>query len=425
MGVTFRSGSYIRFVRIGGRTIKDGEAAAIWNNKGVLTEIIGPKRVNLFFSTIRFLTRHKAESQQYLVVRHRDGRVEHIRGPAALFQNPALHDEVCVEDGKFLKSSSNFVVVQNDGSANFASKDVKKELNLAAHLTKVPGPTLFIPSPSEHIHEFSWSQIDGANLSPAAMEFNTLRTSSYPMNVSLNVPLSNNHLIKAELRIEYKICSSSVEMLMKYDDPIARMHHALLADGQIIGDEITLDMVNAWEQVKMNAIFNNVDSYTELSKAAEQSGFQILSVSLMGHSLNNQLESLFNEERALSLELNSELKAKTQRQKLRALEQEDKMKEIEIAAKLKRIQIESNDQLEKEMHSKKIASLKRKADLEAIEAKGSNAIGKMKDESKLTFLEKVKNMDVDMTKFLISAYGSESYYRNNNTGKELLMHTRT
>ena len=49
----------------------------------------------------------------------------------------------------------------------------------------------------------------------------------------------------------------------------------------------------------------------------------------------------------------------------------------------------------------------------------------MKDESKLTFLEKVKNMDVDMTKFLISAYGSESYYRNNNTGKELLMHTRT
>ena len=143
---------------------------------------------------------------------------------------------------------------------------------------------------------------------------------------------------------------------MKYDDPIARMHHALLADGQIIGDEITLDMVNAWEQVKMNAIFNNVDSYTELSKAAEQSGFQILSVSLMGHSLNNQLESLFNEERALSLELNSELKAKTQRQKLRALEQEDKMKEIEIAAKLKRIQIESNDQLEKEMHSKKIAS---------------------------------------------------------------------
>ena len=162
-----------------------------------------------------------------------------------------------------------------------------------------------------------------------------------------------------------------------------------------------------------------------MSFAAEQSGFQILSVSLMGHSLNNQLESLFNEERALSLELNSELKAKTQRQKLRALEQEDKMKEIEIAAKLKRIQIESNDQLEKEMHSKKIASWKRKAELEAIDSKGSNEIGKMKDESKLTFLEKVKNMDVDMTKFLISAYGSESYYRNNNTGKELLMHTRT
>ena len=36
MGITFRSGGYIKHVRFGGRTIKDGEAAAIWNRNGMI-----------------------------------------------------------------------------------------------------------------------------------------------------------------------------------------------------------------------------------------------------------------------------------------------------------------------------------------------------------------------------------------------------
>lgn len=410
MGITFRSGDYIRFVRIGGRTIKDGEAAAIWNRKGVHTEIIGPQRVNLFFSTIRFLTRHKTESQQFLVVRHRNGNVEHIRGPATIYQNPSLHDGVSVKNGTFLKSSSDFVIVQNDGTSNIGSKETNGDLKPSVSLSKVQGPALFMPRPSEHIHEFSWSQINGEMLSTATDKFQILRTSLYPLNITLDVPISNSHHIKAALHLEYKIKSSfSVDVFLKYDDPIARIYQAMLADGQAIGDQITLGMVNAWEQEKMNAIFNNVASYSELLKTAEQCGFQIISVFLTGHSLSSELESLFNKERALSLELTSEIKAKTQRQQLRVLEEDERMKQIEVSAKLKRTQLESDDKLEKEMHSRKLDSLKRRAEVQSIETKTLNELLKMKDGPIVEFLQKVKDMDVDMTKFLTSVYGSENH----------------
>jgi len=337
MGITFRSGDYIKFVRVGGRTIKDGEAAAIWNRNGVHTEIIGPRRVHLFFSTIRFLTRHKAESNQYLVIKHKDGRVENIKGPMAVYQNPAFHDEVQVKDGISLKSSSEFIVVQNSDYAKESAKD----------LTTVHGPKLFIPSPSDNVHTFSWSQIDGEKIYSAEAETTKLSTSAFPLDIIINVPLINSQFIRARIHVEYKISSPlSLEKLMEHQDPIARMYHAIRVDGQTLGGIITLDMVRNWKQDEMKAIFNNVEGYPELCKAAKQSGLEILTVYLTGQSLSNELKALFDSERAIESKLQSEIKTKTQRQELRVFEQEDKRKEFEHEEELKRMKLESKLQSE-------------------------------------------------------------------------------
>ena len=81
-------------MHLGGRTIKVGEAAVIWNNQGVARQVIGPQRVTLWYSTIHFLTRYKAESYSYPKVRHRDGRVDHIHGLVSMHSNPAVHDAI-------------------------------------------------------------------------------------------------------------------------------------------------------------------------------------------------------------------------------------------------------------------------------------------------------------------------------------------
>jgi len=97
---------------------EDGEAAAIWNVNGVHKQIIGPKRKWMYNSTIRFLTRHKAESHQYIRVAHRNGNVQYIYGPSELYMNPALHDSVEVYDGIKLKSNSECIIVYGKKSSH-------------------------------------------------------------------------------------------------------------------------------------------------------------------------------------------------------------------------------------------------------------------------------------------------------------------
>jgi len=152
----------------------------------------------------------------------------------------------------------------------------------------------------------------------------------------------------------------------------------------------------------MSKLFNKVESYTELIKAAKQSGMQIKSVRINSHTLSSELAAIFNDERQLVRNQSTEVKVKTQQQKLSEIEHAQMVKEIEHKANLKRIQNESDSQIEKEMHEMKLESLKRKLQLNAIEAEGENDIMKMKNETKLQFLEGVKKLEVDMTKFLTS-----------------------
>jgi hypothetical protein len=168
MGVTFRTGGYIRFVRIGGRTIKDGEAAAVWNRSGTHSQIIGPRRVNLFYSTIRFLTRHKAESHQYLVVKNRNGEVDHMHGPEELYENPAYHDEVSVEDAILLKVQR-CIIVHTDGSSalytaeTINTRDGHKKVKVEYQKGSSCGARLFIPRPDEKIHFSRGLQLKGGS----------------------------------------------------------------------------------------------------------------------------------------------------------------------------------------------------------------------------------------------------------------------
>lgn len=441
MGVTFRSGDYIRHVYFGGRTIKDGEAATIWNSQGVQQEIIGPKRVHLLFSTVRFLTRFKAEPNQYLVVKYRDGRVEHIQGPTMLFLNPSKHDEVFVKDCLLLKSPSDFIIVfqdqhnnRNEGSkvnknllitcsrtttcSSNPDDEISSESCSNTNLMMIHGPVLFTPTPTKHIHEFCWSRL-GGDISTGIKKFQILRSSATPLDVTVNFPLCNGHHLQVKLHIEYRIFSSVtldttlslsiLEKLIEFDDPIARIYRALLADAQKIGNQLSLDMVDEWKWEKINDIFNNIDSYFEMSKTAKESGLEIVAISLVDHSLNSELKALFDKERNLSLGLSSEIRAKAHRQELQALEQGERMKEIEDTAKLRRIQMESDTQIEQEMHSQQIDSLLRKAELDSTEAKGKNDIRKMKDGTLLSFLEQLKTTsNVDLTQLLVSIYDPET-----------------
>ena len=107
-------------------------------------------------------------------------------------------------------------------------------------------------------------------------------------------------------------------------------------------------------------------------------------------------------ERNLTSRVQSEFVEKEQRQKILQLDQENRCKAIKDEAELKRMKMTTEDELSKEMHEKKMASLGRKLALWALEEKAENELKEARDAGTLAFLTKLRDMDVDLTKYLTS-----------------------
>ena len=131
MGIDFRDARYRRFVTLGKRTVKDGECMVVWNRKGAARVVVGPRLERLWCSQIRFLDRFTASPEQYLCVRHKSGRVEHVRGPALLYENPVDHDDVEVCDAIVLKTEAELVVLYREVAIGVAALACVVVLTLA------------------------------------------------------------------------------------------------------------------------------------------------------------------------------------------------------------------------------------------------------------------------------------------------------
>lgn len=233
MGVTFRSGEYVRFVRMGGRTIKDGEATVVWNNRGVATQIIGPQRVGLWWSTIRFLTHFKAGANQYLVVEHCNGRVEHMNGPFGMYLNPVVHSSIEVKDATILASKEDCIVVFSP--VQKTSEHAVSEKVEWSNLRVIYGPTIHFPSPGEAVHNFMWHEpartLNFPGCSQGQEGFKVLHLMKTRFwAVSLTVKTSESHHVSVTLGISY--CVESVEKCLSTQDPIQLIEAALLHDAQ-------------------------------------------------------------------------------------------------------------------------------------------------------------------------------------------------
>mmetsp|Transcript_26220 Transcript_26220/g.38359 ORF Transcript_26220/g.38359 Transcript_26220/m.38359 type:complete len:475 (+) Transcript_26220:45-1469(+) len=426
MGIEFRSGGYVRHVLMGGRTIKDGEAAAIWNVNGVHKQIIGPRRVYMYNSTIRFLTRHKAESHQYIRISHRDGRVEHKYGPAVLYQNPALHDSVSVHDGIRLLSENECIVVYNDSKSSADRNSVPKEVEIATPIEEIAdtesesgpkchgekqrrkvikGPTLFLPALGETVREFEWSgrDSDGA-FTQSQNIFKILKTDpNRVLSLSLSVTTADSAQFTANMSFQYHM--NSLDKCLDSMDPMQKMYDGMLADARSFGDTVTSDQLRAGEQVAVMDRLVSLETYPLLCQAAKAAGFVIDSARLTGLSYCATLQRQANDEQHNAARLRSELAGKKQRREILELEAEERRLKIEQDAELEQRQAEIRAKLEEESHELKEAALERKLALNKREIEAKREAMKGEDAATIQFLTALNNMGVDMTAFMCTAGG--------------------
>ena len=270
MGITFRTGNYITFVRLGGRTIKDGEAAAIWDRKGVHTHVVGPKRVMLWYSTIHFLTRHMARGTQYLQVTHRDGHIEHVKGPTFIFLDPNRHETITVLDGIQLATENDQIVVlstvmppnddiqeQDTPSAKGGDASVLAKVKYSPSSRVVKGPTVFLPATNEMVHQFRWTACPTDEIDNTKREWNTFQV------LRVNIPgvwtwkaavTTSDHVsFWVTLAVTHTI-ESIDKCVHQTQDPMASILAGMTASLQSIGNRISSEALKG-DSTKIAALF--------------------------------------------------------------------------------------------------------------------------------------------------------------------------
>ncbi|XP_070539340.1 calponin homology domain-containing protein DDB_G0272472-like [Ptychodera flava] len=129
---------------MGWKTLFIGEQAIFHNRSGRAKIIDGPDRRLVWFGEkYTKLTKYTADQSQYLKVYYKDGCVEHVQGPHALFLNPLEHESISVEKGVTIDANE-ALVVYRQGENGKATRLIQR------------GPTVYILQANEWLHEFSW-----------------------------------------------------------------------------------------------------------------------------------------------------------------------------------------------------------------------------------------------------------------------------
>lgn len=396
---------------IGFKTIRQGERFAIWNSDGEIKIVDGPKKVFLFNEQLEKLNLYTAEPDEYLIISYKDGRKEHLKGAVAVWFNPVIHQSI--ETQKMINIEENEVMVVYTKTDD----KVKKRI--------IKGAEIYMPTANEWTHEFSWhgsidSSVSNKKL-PHTLKFKKLRVIPDQMYFDVeDVRTSDDALIVIKVMIFFEIINLDF-MLTQTHDPIADFINALTSD--IIDFVSTL----SFEQFKENTDkLNSLETYHQLTSRSEKIGYQINKVVYRGYTANNRLQEMHNNAIEARTKLKLETETETQAQQLAdyklTMEFERSVKKREMEEN----EVEHRNKMSKIVHDETMrqAQIHNQLKLQDEKAKNDLALeNKIKyNQAEKEILEAMKNMNVDLTKYLVSKYqkidnlvkiDSESDYKPN------------
>jgi regulator of protease activity HflC (stomatin/prohibitin superfamily) len=425
---TFRDGNYHKKVTIGKRRVKDGECAAIWDRNGGYRTVIGPKRETIYMSDVRFLTRYIAAQNEYLEIKYRNGRKEHVRGPQTIFLDPCLHESIVKHEAISLISNEAIVVYQEawpviaERSSNLApisETDVERQLGVRTEPSMtdvsvlkgdrrverrvVKGPTLFIPDANEWLHEFSWHGPVGDKAGDKGHhrsdlnKFKKLRT--LPDHLYYNVTdvrTADDAQLKAvKLMIFFKL-EDTEKMLDSTHDPIGDFINAVCADVISFAASNTFEIF-----LTKTGLLNEIDTFPVLQQRASAIGYSISKVVFRGYKASEQLQAMHDQaiKSRTSLRLQSDTAEQEQKMEdlilAKSIERSEKQRQMEAEQRAHVLELEARDHAEK---------LRQKTE----EAKSAHAQRQAAQDQRLAFLAGLSTEGVELTKYLCAESANQS-----------------
>jgi len=392
------------------RTIRAGELAALWDKTGAVSLVPGPRRVNLWAGQrLDLLKRHAAGPGQYLVIRFKDGRTEHVHGPASVWFHPVDHESIRVEQALSLDANEAIVVYADEGPGPGGGDRVTRRV--------VRGPSLFVPAANEWLHEFRWHGADPSDPRrkvPRALKFNKLRVIPDQMYFDVeNVRTSDDALITVKLMLFFELADIDT-MLDQTHDPVADFINDVSAD------VIDFAAGVSFEQFKeKTGALGELTTYRQLVSRAQRIGYRISKVVYRGYQATPKLQSMHDGAIEARTRLRLEAETEDQAQELadmklareaeRSLRRRE-MEQAELEHKNRMQRLAHDEQLRRQRLEHEEASRKLQSDRERrVEAKRAaneielHHLGETNRE-RLAFLQAMQGMQVDLTRYLVAQY---------------------
>ena len=392
------------------------------------------------YSTIRFLNRRKAEADQYLKIRFRNGTIEHIAGPVSMYENPCYHDSISVEaaidleENEVIKVSSQ-IRHQSEGSfdpsdsetcleeeATEACCQKEKSLQLEDQeknrkIQIVAGPRRFIPNPEDTIETWHWTKLpkDISNLgSGNQLEKHTLnrlklnRTKHWIVHVAYGPSAAGrNERTYASLDIPYRLVE--IEKLEgRESDPWASLCLALHADSSSwkVPNETTLASDDRIQEFLAVCCKEEESRFSRFYKAANACGIQIGQIQWLRLVPGLASQEAMDAQRRQSLTMDRNRQEKEQALALLKLDQERQQTKMEQDFALQETRLRMEEDLAQALHRRDTEMLERKAQLAELEESLKLESWKKSDAMVLQFLNRLADMGADVTRVICNSKNS-------------------
>jgi len=384
-------------------TLQTGNRIALWDRQGRVNLVDGPKLLWTFGKRIQALDHTAAGPDEYLRVVYMDGTTEHIAGPVELWKDPVRHETITVCQAINVDAHEAIVIYRQDGP-----KVDRRVLQ---------GPARLVPGPTEWIHQFRWHGADPSHPTrkiPRALNFEKLRTIPDQMYIDIpNVRTADDALVVIRLMLFFELTDIE-RMLDRTHDPIADFLNAVTAD---VVDQVARHPFEVFKEKTER--FNDLATYLQLTQRADSIGYHIAKVVYRGYHASDKLQQMHDQ--AIETRTRLKLEDETERQgqeledmRLTREQAREQMKQDMAEADVKHrnnleaLQADQIRILEEKNHQAELKAraetLKMEAQAEADQLEIQLKHKKAVNAEQARHLEEIKQLDVDMTRYLVAQY---------------------
>jgi hypothetical protein len=298
--------------------VEEGQRAMLRRSDGTMAIVVGPRRVWRLGRRLAPLVHHVAHPGEFLLIRYRDGRQEHLPGPAELWVDPRLHQSVMVQEALQLAAKETVVVYSRGNAVDAVARRI------------VHGPGLFIPQPGEWLHTFSWHASKGGHQGavkvPNSLVFQKLWLMPDQMYHDVSdVRTADDAVLTIRLMLFFELLDIE-KMLDTTHDPIGDFVNAATSD--VIDFTGKLDF-EAFKRTTTR--LNELETYGQLTSRAAQCGYRINKVVYRGYGAPEALQQMHD--KAIEARTKLQLDRATEQQ---AQDLEDYKLDSQIARAVKR-----------------------------------------------------------------------------------------